>query len=119
MRGKLFRLMVALAVGPFIVGGSVLNLRLAGRGPDLTEEWGILAMNAVWVASPFLVLYLAGVTATRAWVAGIVITLTLWFGINLAAHSSTGNADIGFAFLLLASPLIVAAAAFGALKIRA
>ncbi len=119
MTGKLFRLVVALAIGPLIVGGSVLNLRLAGRGPDLTEEWGILAINAVLVAAPFLALCLAGVAATRAWVAGLAVTFALWSGINVAAHLSTGDANIGLAFLLFASPLAVAAASFGAMKVKA
>ncbi|WP_066656080.1 MULTISPECIES: hypothetical protein [unclassified Sphingomonas] len=118
MKGKLFRLVVAFAVGPFIVGGSVLNLRLAGRGPDLTEEWGILAINAVLVTAPFLALCLARVTAARAWVAGLVVTFVLWVGVNIAAHSSTGDPNIGLAFILFSSPLVVAAASFGALKIR-
>lgn len=115
----LIGLIAAFGIAAVTVGGSVILAIQAGNRIDLTEEGGVLLFQIVWVAAPFVALSLAQVRAKRAWVAGVVVTLMFWSAYLASAYlSHGGGANIGMGLLMLASPLITAAAAFGASALR-
>ena len=92
---------------------------MLGDLPGLSEEWGILALWVAWIAAPFGLLALAGVQARFPWLVGIVLTAALW-GYFIADPFLRGEDDPGFNFglgwLMLASPIIIAALCFAAAR---
>lgn len=108
-------LIAAVGIAAVTVGGSVVLSIQAGSHIDLTDEWGVLLFQIVMVAVPFVALTLAQVRSRWAWVTGVVVTLLFWSAYLGSAYlSHGGGVNIGMGLLMLASPLIVAAAAFGA-----
>ena len=91
----------------------------AGSRINLADEGGILLFQLVWVAAPFVALASAKVSAKRAWIAGTAVTAMFWSAYLASAYCSHGGgANIGMGLIMLASPLIVSAAAFGAFAVR-
>lgn len=103
---------LALIVPAVVVGGAILVVLDKARGPvDLSEEWGVFAIQWLLVGAPFALLAVLR-ARTRAWVTGVAVTLVFWSVYVADAYLNTGGgANIGMGLIMLASPLFVAAAA--------
>ncbi|MEA3017817.1 MAG: hypothetical protein QOI38_2539 [Sphingomonadales bacterium] len=107
----------ALAVGPLTVASVCAVLLLAGGSLDLSEEWAVLAYQAIMASAPFLLLAGSGVTARAPWVVGLAVHILLWGALLLdPILRDGGGANIGLGLIMLLSPVIVGGAALATAK---
>lgn len=112
-------LIAAFGIAIATVSVAVSLLVKLGTRIDLSDDWAWLIFQIFWVASPFVALSWAKERSKRAWLAGIVATLLVWSALLASVDlSHGGGANIGMGLFMLASPLFVAAAAFGAAAAR-
>ena len=111
-----FLLLIAAGIGVGTVSTMVIILTLAARRPlDLTDEWPILGIQAIFVAIPFLLLALLGVRDIKPWLTGILLTAALWgyYLYDAFIHSGRG-VNFAVVALMMLSPVLVAAACLAA-----
>ena len=110
--------MLAIAIGIGTVAFVVLVLStVAVRPLNLGEEWGIFLVQVVLVATPFVILALAGVRDRVPWILGGVLTAALW-GYYLFDGIRYPGVNFGLAFLMLVSPVIISGACLVAAGVR-
>ena len=112
---------LALAIGFLTVaianGGHSL---LTGLPLNLADEWGPFLVQMLLATAPFALLEMVGVRGRWSWGTALAVTAMIWL-VYLAAgvigrYEGTG-VNFGMVFLLLASPVIVAAAGLAAGKL--
>ena len=77
----------------------------------------VLLIQMLVASSPFGLLALAGVRGKLAWAVAIILTIAFWgfyLSVGLKSVGAPPDANIGLGLLMLASPAVIAAAAFGA-----
>jgi hypothetical protein len=112
---------LALAIGAatvllVIVATGVLT----GEWWGLFGEWWILLLWVAMVAAPFGLLALAGVGARLPWLVGIALTTLLWAGFFLISYRvamAGQGVALGPAFVMIFSPVLIAAACFLAARL--
>ncbi|HEX8654468.1 MAG TPA: hypothetical protein VF693_04505 [Allosphingosinicella sp.] len=109
--------LAALAIGPLTVASVSAILLLTGGSLDLSEEWAVLAYQAVMGSVPFLLLAGSGVTARAPWAVGLAVHILLWGLCVLDPFlRDGGGANIGLGLIMLLSPAIIAGAALATAK---
>ncbi len=105
--------MIALVIGFAIVGGVSF---LTGNLYNLDEELGVLLFNVLVVAAPFAVLAMARESGRAAWLTAVGLTGAFWglLVADMLIRRGAGGANIGLGLLMLLSPLVITAGAFGA-----
>jgi|GEM_PF-2531712 len=110
----------AIAIGVLVVAGEAGAFSLlTGRPLNLSDQAGVFLFQMLSVAAPFGLLALAGARRALPWLAGLALTLALWGyalveGVRYQRHPDGTGADIGLGLIMLASPLVIAAAALAA-----
>jgi hypothetical protein len=108
---------LALAIGPFVAGGTAIVFSLL-TGRSLGLEWGILALQSLFVSIPFVAVALTGTLRKAPWLVGLALTVILWGyylfeGVSYQWHPDGTGADIGLGFMMLASPVVITAICLG------
>lgn len=104
------RLALAITIGVFAVTLSVvIPAILRGNTIVLAGNWGILGVNAMIAAAPFIGLAIGNIRQPRAWTIALVLTVLLW-GYYIADPflRGAGDANIGLGILMLISPVPIA-----------
>lgn len=110
---------MALAIGPLVAFGTAAAFSLlTGRSLNLSEEWQVIAWQAVSVSVPFLALAVTGTKRKTPWIVGLVLTLMLWGyylykGVSYQWHPDGSGANIGLGLIMLVSPVFITAACIG------
>jgi len=110
----------AIAIGVLVVAGEAGAFSLlTGRPLNLSDQAGVFLFQMLSVAAPFGLLALAGARRALPWLTGLALTLALWGyalveGVRYQRHPDGTGADIGLGLIMLASPLVIAAAALAA-----
>jgi len=102
-------ILVSIAIFGMIAGCAVL---LGGDLASFSEEWPILILWYCMIAAPFGVLAIRGIDDAVAWSTAISLTLVFWGGLFYSAFESAADqsgVNIGYALLMLASPVIIIA----------
>lgn len=101
-------------------GGTDLAFSLLTGSPlDLADEWAGFLFQMLIAAAPFAFLALAGIGDRLPWLVGLGLTLALWGyalfdDVSHQWHPDGSGANIGLGLVMLASPLFIAGACFGA-----
>lgn len=104
----------ALLIGVLTIGAVSLGQYLLQPliGFYFREAWGVLLFQSLIVAAPFGLYALTGVGQKSIWITAFILSSFLWglfaFG---ALQGDAIGANIGVGFLMMASPLGIAAGA--------
>jgi len=107
--------LAALCFGAFVViADRVLFGTLLDRPPDFSDP-GVYIVNGLLAATPFLWLAYRGSKRLLPWLAGMALTLWLWWrflqdGVAYQRAPDGSGVDMAFALLMLVSPVFIGAA---------
>lgn len=116
-RGVAAGLIASLAIG-FGVVATCNTVWAATRGVSAWQAWDDASPVQVFIAgSPFAVLSVFGISARRAWIAGLCLTAAFWgyYLWKITTFNGIGGADIGLGILMMLSPILVVGGSFFAL----
>ena len=108
-------LALAISIGLVILYETVWAW-VVGHGRRL-DEWGFYAFLVVQMGLPFMVLAVAGTRDLLAWTMAFVLTAALW-GYGLFDLTRTTGVNFLLGFVLLLSPLVIAASSLVIAGIR-
>lgn len=108
---------LALAIGPLVAGGTAITFSLL-TGQSLSDEWGIIAWQALLVSLPFIAVALTGTVRKAPWLAGLALTVALWSyylydGVAYQRHPDETGANIGLGLIMLVSPVFITVTCLG------
>jgi hypothetical protein len=100
-----------------VAGGIAIAFSLL-TGRSLSQEWGIIAVQALLVSVPFVAVALTGTLRKAPWLVGLALTVGLWGyflyeGVSYQWHPDGTGADIGLGLIMLASPVVITAICLG------
>jgi hypothetical protein len=104
--------LAAICFGAFmVVADRVLFGTLLGRRADFSEL-GVLIVNGLIAAGPFILLAYRGSKRLLPWLTGIVLTLWLWWrwlenGVAYQRAPDGSGVPMGFALFMLVSPVLI------------
>jgi hypothetical protein len=104
---------IAVTIGVIVVVGDALVFGyLLGRPADFSDP-DVLIINTVLTAIPFLILAYRGSRRLIPWLAGLGMTVGLWWhalqkGVAYQRAPDGSGVDMGLALLVLVSPAIIA-----------
>ena len=102
----------AIMIGPLVViADKLLFAHLLERSADFSEPM-VLVINAALVSVPFLLLAYRGSKRFIPWLAGMSLTLWLWWhalqkGVAYQRAPDGSGVDMALALLMLVSPAII------------
>ena len=114
---------MALAIGLVTITLVSLTFSLVTGNPlNLREEMGVFLFQVLMVAAPFGVLSLGRVHERTPWLVGLALTAAFWGyylfeGISYQLSGDRSGVDFGLAFLMMLSPVVIAACSLGAAKL--
>jgi hypothetical protein len=107
-------MLAAICFGAFVAVANVeLFASMLNRPPDYSEP-DVLVVHALLAAAPFMVLGYRGSKRLIPWVTGILLTVWLWWrwlmdGVAYQRAPDGSGVNMGFAFLMLISPVFIGA----------
>lgn len=104
---------LALAIGLVVAGGTAIAFSLL-TGRSLSQEWGVIFLQALLISIPFIAVALTGTLRKAPWFVGLVLTAALWGyvlydGVSYQWHPDGTGANIGLGLIMLASPVFITA----------